>query len=483
MKARFLAPALLLLVSACTAGAQADNASPTSPISSPTPSDSGQAAPSATVPSASSQTNGRTRYVLDAELDYSNHALAVEETISYTNRSDDDLPQLLLVVEARRYPDAFELLVIQEPSGAVPETRWREQAWLEVDLSNPLQPGDSITLTLQYHIQLPQSSGTFGYDERQINLANWYPFVPPYETGQGWVVHPPGAAGEHLVFESADFEVAITPIEPSPNLTIAAPAPAQQNDQGYHYTLTSARAFALAVGEDFLILRKSQGDISLAVYAFPEHRLAAYAVLQNAALAIQVYQARFGAYPCEQLTVVEFAGWDGLESDSLFFLSSSYFETYDGSPANYLTALTAHETAHQWWYGQVANDQATQPWLDEALVTYCEALFYEEAYPAWESLWWEFRIDRLDPEGWVDSTIYEHDGFDSYVGAVYLRGAQFMEALRSAVGDEVFFAFLRDYAAQGSQRIVSAEDFFSLLGEHSGADLEPVLAEYFSPSP
>jgi hypothetical protein len=483
MKARFLAPALLLLVSACTASAQVDNSTPTSSISSPSPSDSGQAAPSATLSSAQSQTNGRTRYTLDGELDYSNHALTVEETIVYTNRSDDELSQMLLVVEARRYPGAFELLAFQESSGAVAETRWREQAWLEVDLSSPLQPGDSATLTLQYQLRLPHSSGTFGYDERQINLANWYPFVPPYEIGQGWVVHPPGAAGEHLVFESADFEVTITPIEPSPDLTIAAPAPVQQDGQSRSYILTGARAFALAVGEDFLILRRSLNDVSLAVYAFPAHRIAAYAALQNAALAIQVYQARFGAYAYEQLTVVEFAGWDGLEGDGLFFLSSSYFETYDGSPANYLTALTAHETAHQWWYGQVGNDQATQPWLDEALVTYCEALFYEEAYPAWESVWWEFRIERPGPEGWVDGTIYDHASFDSYVGAVYLRGAQFMETLRDTVGDEAFFAFLRDYATQGSQRIMTGEDFFSLLREHSDADLEDVLGVYFAPSP
>ena len=40
-----------------------------------------------------------------------------------------------------------------------------------------------------------------------------------------------------------------------------------------------------------------------------------------------------------------------------------------------------HETAHQWWFEQVANDQAQQPWLDESLATYSERIYYENIHP------------------------------------------------------------------------------------------------------
>jgi hypothetical protein len=33
----------------------------------------------------------------------------------------------------------------------------------------------------------------------------------------------------------------------------------------------------------------------------------------------------------------------------------------------------AHETAHQWFYSLVGNDQARDPWLDEGLATWAEA--------------------------------------------------------------------------------------------------------------
>ena len=45
--------------------------------------------------------------------------------------------------------------------------------------------------------------------------------------------------------------------------------------------------------------------------------------------------------------------------------SRDFYSLYDGTPANYLTFVAVHETSHQWWFEQVGNDQAQQPWLDE----------------------------------------------------------------------------------------------------------------------
>jgi len=38
--------------------------------------------------------------------------------------------------------------------------------------------------------------------------------------------------------------------------------------------------------------------------------------------------------------------------------------------------IIVHETAHQWWYGVVGNDQLTESWIDEGLAEYSTALFY-----------------------------------------------------------------------------------------------------------
>jgi hypothetical protein len=110
-------------------------------------------------------------------------------------------------------------------------------------------------------------------------------------------------------------------------------------------------------------------------------------------------------------------------------------------------------------------------------------LYYETHHPELVEWWWEFRVDRFNPRGWVNSTIYDHDSFRPYVNAVYLRGAQFLEALRKRVGNEVFFAFLQDYAAQGAGTQMTADSFFTILAGHAGSAPSDLVAEYFNSLP
>ena len=71
-------------------------------------------------------------------------------------------------------------------------------------------------------------------------------------------------------------------------------------------------------------------------------------------------------------------------------------------------------------------------WLDESLATYSELLFYQRQYPGEVDWWWNYRVKRFNPTGWVNTTIYDYAAFRPYVNAVYLRGALFMQALRRA---------------------------------------------------
>jgi aminopeptidase N len=244
--------------------------------------------------------------------------------------------------------------------------------------------------------------------------------------------------------------------------------------------LQGARTFSWALLYGFRAFSTTVGDVEIYAYVFPLHSIAGQASLQTMANALPVFEQRFGAYPFETLTVVELEIEDGMEFDGIYLLGERWFATYYGDPKNYLTILSAHEAAHNWWFSQVGNDQALEPWLDEALTTYTELLFYEEMYPELVNWWWEYRVTLWEPVGNVDGSIYDYGYYEAYRQAVYLRGAQFFQALREAMGDEAFFAFLRDYAAQGRYRIMTSDDFFALVREHSDADFAPILAEYFA---
>jgi len=160
-------------------------------------------------------------------------------------------------------------------------------------------------------------------------------------------------------------------------------------------------------------------------------------------------------------------------------LSKDFYNLYDYTPKNYLTFVAVHETSHQWWFEQVANDQALQPWLDESLTTYSERIYYETYHPDMLAWWWSYRIDFYNPGGFVDIPIYDGQGFRPYTNAVYFRGAHFLEDLRGRIGDEAFFAFIQDYYTQGNGKIVTANDFFRILKTHTTVDISDLVRQYF----
>jgi len=184
--------------------------------------------------------------------------------------------------------------------------------------------------------------------------------------------------------------------------------------------------------------------------------------LEVAGQSLDMYSDLFGTYPYPRMVVVQSDFPDGMEFSGLVYVGGEYFRGFNG-PTSYLLLITIHEVAHQWWYGRVGNDQAINPWLDEALATYSEYVFIEEYYPALKDWWWQFRVDAYAPEGFVDSTVYEFETRREYINAVYLRGVRMLKDLRTNLGTDAFFDWLRRYAEAGSGRIVDPTFFWSLL--------------------
>jgi hypothetical protein len=429
---------------------------------------------------------------LEVLLDYNAHHADVNETIIYPNRTGDPLTYLVLAVEPNFWPDAFVLT--SSTVDGNPVTPVMEKQYMQIQLPQVLAPDAMATLAFQYSLNIPvlgippdnkKNLTTFGYSDRQLNLAHWYPFVVPYLPGEGWVLHDPWLSGEHLMHDIADYTVHLHFSDPANPPTVAASGSEQPSPQVgpasnfHHYRLERGRAFAISASYDYIVSEQDTGGVIVHSYYFPEHQSAGQAVLQATVQAVQIFTEKFGPPPHPTLAAVEADFEDGMEFSGLYFLSRDYYNQYDSTPANYTTLLAAHETAHQWWFERVANDQALEPWLDEAPATYSEHVFLEAAYPALVNWWWTFRVDSYEPKGWVDTSIYSGGKFRPYVNAVYLRGAHFLQDLRDRMGDEAFFAFMRDYLAQMSGEISTKENFLTILRQHTSADVSDIIAEYF----
>jgi hypothetical protein len=427
-------------------------------------------------------------------FDYTSKTVAVVQQVVYTNRSAEEIAELLLVADMQLVPGALQLGELVSSNGPEITTQTWDKTWLRAGLARSLRPGESITIAAKYGLSLPARTFdaalrpmVFGWSERQTNLVDWYLYIPPYFEGQGWLAHPPGYYGEHQVYEAADFEVNLQVKGGPTGLVVAAPAPAEMDGDWRNYRLNAARTFAISLGPDYQAVTRRAGDIEVTSYYWAYHTQAGEAALQTALQAVELYTRLFGPYPYRSLSVVEADFLDGMEYDGLFFLSNGFYNLYDGSPGSYLVALAAHETAHQWWFGAVANDQALEPWLDEALCTYSEKLYLETYAPEVVEWWRQVRVLYYQPRGFVNDSIYnpqkEAQPYRAYRDAVYLNGALFLDDLRTTVGEEAFFAFLKDYAARYRGKIASTTGFFAVLREHSQDDISALKTQYFSSQP
>jgi hypothetical protein len=429
---------------------------------------------SPTAPSPSA----RTHYTLYALLDYANHQLGVDETIRYTNQTGVTLGELVLAVQPN-LRGGFRLENIMH--NGVPLRYDLDGQRLTVFLPQGLEPNAQLSISMRFRISIPAKlkDDPYGYDVDQVNLTEWYPFVVPFVPGQGWVLHEPAAVGEHLVYDAADWEVHIRTVQDGIIIAASGLADAEPNGEWTRYRLTGARTFAFSASDQFRVYDATAGAAQIFVYYYPGYETEGAAILNAATRAIGIFETKFGPYPYESLSIIQADLNDGQEYDGLVFLATQFYNQYDGSARSNLVAIGVHEIAHQWWFGLVGNDQAMEPWLDEALCVYSEAIFYKFIYPNSYEWWWNFRVNWFGPSGYVDSNIYEPPTFRAYVNAAYLNGANFLEALNLRMGDDAFFRFLQDYASRYGRGRASAYDFFATARQHTTEDISDLINVYF----
>jgi aminopeptidase N len=93
-----------------------------------------------------------------------------------------------------------------------------------------------------------------------------------------------------------------------------------------------------------------------------------------------------------------------------------------------------------------------------------------------ESEAWQHFGKGTREAGPIDSSVNDFFTEKRYESDVCLRGALLLDQLRSNIGDESFFAFLRDYYESQTSGLGAAESFFAVLSRHTTEELSPLAA-------
>jgi aminopeptidase N len=143
----------------------------------------------------------------------------------------------------------------------------------------------------------------------------------------------------------------------------------------------------------------------------------------------------------------------------------------DGTGAS--ERLIAHELAHQWFGNSVTARQWRDIWLHEGFACYAEWLWSEHSGGSSADELARHYHQKLSaaPQDLLLADPGPRDMFDD---RVYKRGALTLHALRSRLGDENFFALLKDWTTRYRHDNAVTEDFTGLAADYCSQPLAPL---------
>jgi hypothetical protein len=348
-------------------------------------------------------------YHLTARLDTQSHSISATGSIRFVNESNAALKELWFHL----YPNAFvgertrflrianasrrsNRSWLSSPGGLevirlAIEGQNSTNIWLGADtttpgdpddatdrrvpLPEPLQPGETLNLQLQFVTNLPTIVERMGWVEDFHAVTQWYPKLARLEKDGTWRHFPYEPLAEFYA-DFGDYDISIDTPE---NFVVAAPGErmvlAREHGRVVRrFQLENAHDFAWFAWPQFVESNREVQGVRVQMFAPPGHSTNAMEELNTLAFGLAHFQKLFGPYPYRQLTVVHppdvAAPAGGMEYPGLIVTGGPWYLPWSGLRS--LSAVALHELAHQWFYGMIANDEVRFPVLDEGLSTWAE---------------------------------------------------------------------------------------------------------------
>jgi hypothetical protein len=353
---------------------------------------------------------------------------------------------------------------------------------LEVPLDTAARSG-AVHVKLDFEMKLPHNDGRMSYDDHALWLGNWLPILAVHDQA-GWHLDPYVPVGDPFYSETADYEVQISLPDPYQLASTATDRAAVvdtsiRGQKTYKLQAANVRDFALIIMDgSYQKLETQVGNTKVRTWwRKTDDAQQAKKVHDAAAQSLEYFSSQFGTYPYTEYDVVRTGGWiNGMEYPALVFLDGRHFLP-GGQSGQGALATVVHETAHQWFYGMIGNNQVEEAWLDEGLTEYASLAFLSAKYP-------KVGADRVvgrmikgtSVQIYVESKLSPWQSLlsfpdnQSYIDLVYSRTTSMLWMLREAWGEERFHEVLRQYVADNRFGIANGKEWREMVSQAAGED-------------
>ena len=377
---------------------------------------------------------------------------------------------------------------------------------VSVPLSDPVPPGGTITLDIDFVSRMPQIFARTGW-ERKANdslffmVAQWFPKLGVYEVpGQRYVPEdaPKGQWSTHQFHANSEFYADFGTYD----VTITAPEQymigasgiltEERMNQGLRtvsYRAEDVHDFAWTAGSDFVEYTDEWEHVKLRLLLQSEHDGQAERHFQAAKHGLNYFAEWVGPYPYTTLTLIDgIGGSNGMEYPTLITCGTAYLLP---EWVRVLEVVTIHEFGHQYFYGMLASNEAEEAWLDEGINSYIEQKLMDTAYGEGAVIAFPWaKIDDSDaqrfgyvanrPEsGAIFTRSWEYSRRSDYGKASYSKPATVLATLERFIGWETMQEILQTYYTEWRFRHPTTRDFQEVTERVAGQSLDWFFEQFY----
>ncbi len=194
------------------------------------------------------------------------------------------------------------------------------------------------------------------------------------------------------------------------------------------------------------------------------------------------YSERVGPFSYEKLANVQSnIGGGGMEAASAPMYGPA---SVTGTRSVRWRNVVIHEIAHQWFGNAVTESDWNDVWLSEGFATYFTLLFIEHAYGRDEFVQGLRDSRRTVLDFYAKQPDYRvvHEDLSDMTqvttGMTYQKGSWVLHMLRQRMGDDRFWAGIREYYALYRDATASTTDFRLVMERVSGSDLTAFFEQW-----